>query len=342
MTGPHCPAPIDDYPALLLAHGGGGRLMHSLLGNTVLPALDNGLLAQQGDAAILQAGPLRLAFTTDSYVVSPLVFAGGDIGTLAVCGTVNDLAMVGARPLWLSVGLIIEEGLPRAVLEQQLASLRRAADAAGVSIATGDTKVVERGKGDGLYINTAGIGLIEHPHTLLPARVQEGDVIILSGDVGRHGIAVMACREGLAFETALESDLACLHRAVQALLPHPLHCLRDLTRGGLAAALHEIATSAGLAIALDEAAVPVSAPVAAACELLGLDPLQVACEGRFIALLPEAAAPAALAALRATPEGAGAQIIGRVRTGSGVVLNSRLGTQRSLVLPAGEQLPRIC
>lgn len=344
MSGISCPPPLSDYSRLLLAHGGGGKLMHELLAKRVLPALDGGLLAQQGDAAILQAGPLRLAFTTDSYVVSPLVFPGGDIGQLAVCGTVNDLAMVGATPLWLSCSLIIEEGLPLEVLEAQLASLRRTADAAGVEIATGDTKVVERGKGDGLYINTAGIGLIEHGQHLLPASVSAGDVILLSGDVGRHGMAIMARREGLAFDSEIESDAACLHRAVAALLaqPGPLHCLRDLTRGGLAAALHEIAASAGLAIEIDERAVPVAPPVAAACEILGLDPLHVACEGRFIAVLPEASAEAALAALRATPEGAEARLIGRVSAGGGVVLNSRIGTRRVLSLPSGEQLPRIC
>lgn len=344
-----CPMPLRDYPRVLLAHGGGGRLMHQLLGQLVLPAFDgpaNPALAERHDGARLTLGGARLAFTTDGYVVRPLVFPGGDIGSLAVNGTVNDLAMCGARPIALSVGLILEEGLPMATLARVLESMRRAADAVGVAIVTGDTKVVDRGKGDGLYVSTAGIGLIEHDQVIAPASVRPGDVVLLSGDIGRHGIAIMAVREGLAFETTIESDCAPLIGPVGALLAAgvTIRCLRDLTRGGLASALVEVAGAAGARIEVDEAAIPVAEEVRGACEILGLDPLYVANEGRFIAIVPEAMVAEALAALRAHALSAGATVIGRVEeAGDGVVtLRSLIGVARVVDLLSGEQLPRIC
>lgn len=338
-----CPAPLTGNDRVLLAHGSGGRLMLQLLTRTVLPALGGTELGQT-DSAVLTIGGQKLAFTTDSFVVSPPFFPGGNIGTLAVCGTVNDLAMVGARPLHLSVALLLEEGFAIAGLEAILASIRAEADAAGVSIVTGDTKVVERGKGDGIFINTSGIGIVEHALTLAPASVRAGDAVIVSGDPGRHGIAVLARREGLAFETSIKSDVASLHRAVGELLDAglALHCLRDLTRGGLASALVEIAAGAGLGIALKEEAIPVSPPVRAASELLGLDPLQIACEGRFVLFLPQDQADQALTCLRAQPHCGEASRIGTVRAEPGVTIETALGTRRVLDMLSGSQLPRIC
>lgn len=335
-----CPLPLNEYPQVLLAHGGGGRLMQQLLNRLVLPALGSQDPTLAHDAAVLAAPPGRLAMTTDSYVIKPLFFPGGDIGSLAVHGTVNDLAMSGARPLYLSLGLILEEGLPMETLWRVLRSLRAAADACGVSVVTGDTKVVNRGQGDGIYLNTTGIGVVPEGVDIRPGRVQPGDAVLLSGDVGRHGIAVMACREGLEFETTIESDSAPLADPVAALVAAGIdvHCLRDLTRGGLASALNEIAVGAGAEIEIEAAAVPVAAQVRGACEILGLDPLYVACEGRMLAFVPEHEAPRALAVL-----GSEAVHIGRVDAGRPrVVLNSRAGAKRLLDLLSGEQLPRIC
>ncbi|HEX2797633.1 MAG TPA: hydrogenase expression/formation protein HypE [Immundisolibacter sp.] len=343
-----CPLPLDEYPVVLLAHGGGGRLMQRLLDGLILPTL--GVRAGQSlhDAARLDellTGASGLAFTTDSYVVRPLFFPGGDIGTLAVCGTVNDLAMAGARARALSVSLILEEGLPMQTLWQVLCSLRQAAQAAGVSIVTGDTKVVERGRADGVYINTAGIGAVPAGVSIHPGRVRAGDAVLVSGDLGRHGIAVLAQREGLQFETTIESDCQPLWPAVAALLDAglDLHCLRDPTRGGLASALVEIARQSGVDVLLDEAALPVAPPVATACELLGFDPLHVACEGRLVAFVPAPQAQAALDLLRRAPGGEQAARIGTVRgPGGRVTLRSRYGIDRPLDMPAGELLPRIC
>jgi hydrogenase expression/formation protein HypE len=341
-----CPIPISQYPQVLLAHGGGGRLMNDLLGRMLLPAFANPTAQDQHDGAVLQIGDARLAFTTDSYVVHPLIFPGGDIGHLAVNGTVNDLAMCGAKPLVLSLGLIIEEGLPMETLWAISQSIRSAADAAGVQIVTGDTKVVDRGKGDGLYINTAGIGIIDHDQHIAPGSVHSGDAVLLSGDIGRHGIAIMAQREGLAFESVIESDTAPLNGPVAALFDAGItvHCLRDLTRGGLASALVEIAQTAGLHIATDEAAIPVRDDVRGACELLGLDPIYVANEGRFIAFVPEAEAERALENLRTHPETSGATRIGTVTDASDgrVTLRSVIGSTRIVDMISGEQLPRIC
>jgi hydrogenase expression/formation protein HypE len=341
-----CPRPLGTQGVIQLAHGGGGRRMRELIDGVLRPAFDSPILATRHDSAVLSLGGQRLAFTTDSYVVSPLFFPGGDIGTLAVNGTINDLSMAGAVPAYLSVGLIIEEGLAIDTLERVVASMRQAAQDAAVQIVTGDTKVVDRGKGDGLFINTAGLGLVPAGTDVSPARVRPGDAILLSGDIGRHGMAVLSVREGLGFESPIESDCAPLAAIVAALVDTALdvHCLRDLTRGGLAAALNEIALDARVGITVEEAAVPVDGPVAAACEILGLDPLYVANEGRFIAFVAAPDAEPALRALRAHRSGTRAVRIGTVTgTSPGTVeVVGRLGNPRVLDLLSGEQLPRIC
>jgi hydrogenase expression/formation protein HypE len=343
---PSCPFPIQDYPQVLLAHGGGGKLMHQLIGKLFLPVFRNPLLESQHDASVFDIAGQRLAFTTDSYVVRPLFFPGGDLGSLAVHGTVNDLAMAGARPLYLSAGFIIEEGLPMETLWKIVSSMQQAAQNAGVQIITGDTKVVDKGKGDGLFINTAGIGILEHSLKIAPQSVQPGDAILVNGDVGRHGMAIMAVREGLSFESAIESDSAPLAGPVLQLLRAgvEIHCLRDLTRGGLTSVLNEIAEAANLAIHVEEKLIPVREDVRAACEILGLDPLQVACEGRFAAFVPEREAERALEIMRADSSGAGACRIGGVtdQRSARVLLKSAIGAQRILDMSSGEQLPRIC
>lgn len=320
--------------------------MHQLLETVFGTAFSNPILDARHDAAQFTVPPGKLALTTDSYVVRPLFFPGGDIGSMAIHGTVNDLAMAGARPLYLSCGFIIEEGLPMETLWRVVCSMRDAAQGCGVPIITGDTKVVDKGKGDGLFINTSGIGVIEHPMNIAPQSVQPGDAVIVSGDLGRHGMAIMAVREGLQFESTIESDSAPVHEPVLALLKAgiEIHCLRDLTRGGLASALNEIAEAAGVRIAIEEKLIPVREDVHAACEMLGLEPLQVANEGRFVAFVPAPAAEKALAILRAYEVAAGATLIGTV-TDKGnplVVLKSRIGASRILDMPSGEQLPRIC
>jgi hydrogenase expression/formation protein HypE len=287
-----------------------------------------------------------LAFTTDSYVVRPLFFPGGDIGQLAINGTVNDLAMSGARPICLSAGFILEEGLDVEMLWQVVQSMRRAAEAAEIRVVTGDTKVVERGKGDGIFINTAGIGAVGQRLEIGPPHIRPGDAILLNGDVGRHGIAIMAAREGLAFESDIESDCAPLWPIVQGLIDAgiEIHCMRDLTRGGLASASVELAEAAGFHIRIDESSIPVRADVQGACELLGLDPLYVANEGRFICFVPAAEAGHTLALLRESPLGADSRIIGSV-DGEGrarVTLKSTIGSHRILDMLSGEQRPRIC
>ena len=342
-----CPVPAGRPAEIQLAHGGGGRLTQDLIDRVFMPAFRSATSGDRHDGAVLAVPPgIRLAFSTDSHVVSPLFFPGGDIGRLAVHGTINDLAMCGARPRWLSAGFILEEGLPLTTLYRIARSMGEAARAAEVEIVAGDTKVVERGKGDGLYVNTAGIGWVEHDLAIAPASVRAGDVVLLSGDVGRHGMAILAQREGLAFESTIESDCAPLWPAVRALLAASIevHCLRDLTRGGLATAVSEIAETAALAVTLDEAAVGVTEPVRGACEILGLDPWYVANEGRFIALVPVAQAERALAVLAAAAPGGPPACIGRVRPGPAgeVVLRGVLGHERILDRLSGEQLPRIC
>jgi len=321
-------------------------LMNQLIEKMFVPAFDNPALGLRHDGAVLEINGQRIAFATDSYVVRPLFFPGGDIGSLAVNGTVNDLAMCGARPKWLSAGFIIEEGLPMETLWRVVQSMRKAADEAGVQLVTGDTKVVDKGKGDGLFINTAGVGIVEHNIAVHPAHVQPGDVILLNGDVGRHGMAIMSVREGLEFESAIESDCAPLASLVMAMLDAgiEIHCMRDLTRGGLAAALNEIADAAHVQIAIDETSVPVRDDVHGACEILGFDPLYVANEGRFIAIIPARDLTNALAIMHRYPLGEGACFIGTVTgdTEPLVTLKSRIGTSRILDLLSGEQLPRIC
>jgi len=341
-----CPIPISQYPHVLLAHGGGGKLMHTLIEKMLVPAFSSPLLETRHDSAVLRLGDARLAFTTDSFVVRPLFFPGGDIGALAVNGTVNDLAMAGARPLALSLALIIEEGLPMDTLWRVVQSVQAAAQAAGVQIVTGDTKVVDRGKGDGVFINTAGIGLVEHGLEISPASVRAGDAVLLSGDIGRHGIAIMAQREGLAFESEIASDCAPLVEPVRLLIEAgvSVRCLRDLTRGGLGSALIEIAEAAKLHVHIDERAVPVREDVRGACEILGLDPLFVANEGRFAAFVAPEDADRALEILRAHPLGEDAVRIGEVRDDRAglVTLRSAIGADRVVDMLSGEQLPRIC
>ena len=346
FSGASCPFPIQNYPRVLLAHGGGGKLMHQLIGKMFLPAFANDLSESQHDASVFEVGGQRLAFTTDSYVVHPLFFPGGDLGSMAVHGTVNDLAMAGARPLYLSAAFIIEEGLPMEILWKVVSSMQQAARNAGVQIITGDTKVVDKGKGDGLFINTAGVGVVEHSLKIAPRSVREGDVILVNGDLGRHGMAIMAVREGLEFESAIESDSAPVAAAVLEMLKAgvEIHCLRDLTRGGLTSVLNEIAESSNLTPLVEETLMPVREDVRAACEILGLDPLQVACEGRFAAYLPERDAARALEILRAQPGGATACRIGKVtdQRSSKVLIKCAIGPQRILDMSSGEQLPRIC
>lgn len=341
-----CPVPLNDSEHIQLAHGGGGRRMHELLEGLFLPSFASGELLARHDGATLNIAGARLAFTTDSYVVRPLFFPGGDIGTLAVNGTVNDLAMCGARPLYLSSAFILEEGFPMESLRSVVESMQLAAAESQVQLVTGDTKVVDKGKGDGVFINTAGIGIVEHSLNIAPSAVCPGDVILLSGDVGRHGIAIMAMREGLSFETAIESDCAPLWESVAALLQSgiEIHCLRDLTRGGLSSGLIEIAETANVRITIDELSVPVREDVAGACEILGLDPLYLANEGRFIAILPEHETAHALDILSQHDVSSGAVRIGQVsdRPAGMVTMKSRLGTERILDMLSGEQLPRIC
>ncbi len=341
----NCPLPEAESEVVRLAAGGGGRAMQRLLEEVIRPLLDDPELARAHDGAVLDPGG-EIAFTTDTFVVRPLVFPGGDIGALAVCGTANDLAMCGAEPLVLSLGLVLEEGLPVAVLRRVLASVKTSAEAIGLRIVTGDLKVVERGRADGLYVNTTGIGRLRSRHRIGPAAVRPGDVVILSGDVGRHGIAVLAAREGLGFETMVATDCAPVVAPVLALLEAgvAVHCLRDPTRGGLASALVEIAEAASVRILVEEAAVPVREEVRAACELLGFDPLHLPCEGRFLAFLAAPEAERALGILRNFAVSREAVVIGRVEEGASgrVLLETPFGQERPLDMPSGEQLPRIC
>lgn len=329
-----------------MAHGGGGKLMHQLLENVFGKAFGNPILDTRHDSAQLTLPPGKIAMTTDSYVVRPIFFPGGDIGSMSIHGTVNDLAMSGARPLHLSCGFIIEEGLPMETLWRVVCSMRDAALRCSIQIVTGDTKVVDKGKGDGLFINTTGIGIIETSLTIDPKSVRAGDAVIVSGDIGRHGMAIMAVREGLQFESTIESDSAPVAAPVLDLVKNgvEIHCLRDLTRGGLASALNEIAETATVKISIEEKSVPVREDVHAACEMLGLDPLHVANEGRFIAFVPSHDASRTVAILKQHPICANATVIGHVAVSSNpvVTLRSAIGASRILDMPSGEQLPRIC
>lgn len=342
----NCPLPLQ-YEHIVMAHGGGGRLMQQLLDNLIQPVFGNPLLNQRHDSAVFEINGAKLAFTTDSYVVKPLFFPGGDIGKLAVCGTLNDLAMSGAKPLYLSCALIIEEGFPIAELQRIVQSMQDTAKQAGVLIVTGDTKVVDKGKGDGVFINTAGIGLVDAKTDIQPRRIQPGDSIILSSDLGRHGISVMLAREGLNFEHEIVSDCADVSGLVGELLAAEIeiHCLRDLTRGGLAAALIELAGASARHMDIAEAALPVDGNVRSACEILGFDPVYIANEGAFVLFVPEAQTEAALAVLRRHPLGPQACRIGRVEAlhpRGMVTLENVMGVSRVLDLFSGEQLPRIC
>ena len=341
-----CPLPTSRYPNIVMAHGGGGRLMNDLIREMFVGVFGEPAKGGAHDSTVLGIDAPRLAFTTDSYVIRPLFFPGGDIGSLAVHGTVNDLAMSGAEPLWISAGFILEEGLPTETLWRVVRSMKAAADAAGVRVVTGDTKVVDRGKADGLYINTSGIGAVRHCLSIVPASVREGDAVIVSGDLGRHGIAVIGVREGLEFGSAVQSDSAALNGVVKDLVAGgiELHCLRDLTRGGLSSALNEISEAAAVAVEIEEAAVPVRPEVQGACEILGFDPLYVANEGRFVTFVPEKDAARTLEIMRAHAVSSEACAVGRVRSSgrSEVTLRTRLGTSRLLDMLSGEQLPRIC
>ena len=341
-----CPAPLSVTDRIVLGHGSGGRLSAELFRDVFLPLFTNPVLDRLDDQAILRIGASKIAFTTDSFVVKPLFFRGGDIGSLAVHGTVNDLAMGGARPLFLSAGFILEEGFPIEDLRRIAASMANAAAAAGVTVVTGDTKVVEKGKGDGLYINTTGIGLVPDNVRMSASQARPGDRVILSGPIGDHGIAILAEREGLEFDTEILSDSAPLHELVAAMLDvsNEIRCLRDPTRGGLSSALNEIAAQSGVGIQIEESKIPVRDEVKGACELLGLDPLYVANEGKLVAIVAPGAADNIISAMQHNERGVQAAIIGTVgaqRAGL-VTMRTAFGSTRIVDLLAGDQLPRIC
>ncbi len=341
-----CPLPLRDYPNIVMGHGGGGKLSGELIEHLFVPAFQNDDLAELGDSTVLPFAGGRLAYSTDSFVVRPMFFPGGDIGDLAINGTVNDIAMSGAQPLWLSAGFILEEGLSMNALGAIVDSMGRAARAAGVRLVTGDTKVVDRGHGDGVYINTSGIGVVPEGVHIGPSRARPGDVVLVSGEIGVHGTAIMSVRQGLEFGAAIESDTAPLNGLVAAMLAvtRDIHVLRDPTRGGVASTLNEIARSSKVGVQIDERAVPVPQIVRSACEMLGLDPLYVANEGKLIAIVPAERADAVLAAMRAHPLGARAARIGQVseKHPGMVVARTGLGATRVVSLQIGEQLPRIC
>ncbi len=345
-AGPVCPVPLG-ADRVQLGHGSGGKLSAALLRERFLPHFADPALAPLGDAAVLDLGQGEVALSTDTFVVSPLEFPGGNIGALAVHGTLNDLAMMGAVPRYLTAGFVLEEGLPFDQLDRIVATMAREAAAAGVAIVTGDTKVVERGRADGLYLNTTGVGLLRPGFRPAPDRARPGDVVLVSGPIARHGMAIMAAREGLAFEAAIESDTACLAPLVDRLhdrVGDGVRVLREPTRGGVASALNEIAAASGVGVELSESAIPVPGPVQAACEMLGLDPLYVANEGVLVAFVAPDQAEPALSALRSHPLGARAVAIGRVveRHPGLVVLRTAIGGSRVVDLLPGDQLPRIC
>lgn len=344
-----CPVPFTQHDRVLLGHGSGGRLSADLIQRVFLPAFDNPILARledQASCSLLPHADATLAFTTDSFVVQPIFFPGGDIGSLAVHGTVNDLAMGGATPLFLSAAFILEEGLPLDDLRRIAQSMRTACDAAGVTLVAGDTKVVDRGKGDQVFITTSGIGLVPRGRRLSAASCQPGDRILISGTIGDHGMAIMSVREGLEFETALLSDTASLADLTRVMLETcpDIRCMRDPTRGGVTSALHEMAAASGVGMTLAEVAIPVRAEVRGACEILGLDPLYVANEGKLIAIVPHDDADRLLDVVRAHPLGTNAALVGEVvaQHRGMVVMRSRIGGERVVTMLAGEQLPRIC
>ena len=341
-----CPLPITDYKSVLLAHGGGGKLSQQLIQKMFLSQFKNEFLEPLHDGAIFSIDGTRLAFSTDSYVVNPIFFPGGDIGELAVNGTVNDLAMCGARPLYLSVGFIIEEGLPMEDLWRIVLSMQRAAAGADVMLVTGDTKVVDKGKGDKIFINTSGVGVLEPGVAISPKQARPGDKIIINGPIAVHGIAIMSVREGLQFETQIRSDTAALNGLVREMLEtgDGVHVLRDPTRGGVASTLNEIAESANVGISIDEERLPLTEEVRGACEILGFDPLYVANEGKLVAFVSPEESDGVLAAMHAHPLGKDAVLIGEVvnEHPGVVIMKSRIGGSRVVDMLSGEQLPRIC
>ena len=341
-----CPIPLNDTDRILLGHGSGGKMTAELIARCFLPAFRNEILERLDDQAVVEIGGVRLAFSTDAYVVTPLFFPGGDIGDLAVNGTVNDLAMAGARPLYLAASFILEEGFPLADLDRIVASMRKAAEAADVRVVTGDTKVVDRGKADGCFVTTTGVGVIEHTLTMSASRARPGDVVILSGPIAEHGMAIMAARADLELDTPITSDTAALHRLVADMLQTgaDVRCLRDPTRGGVATALNELAERSAVGIVLDESRIAVAEPVRGLCELLGLDPLYVANEGKLLAVVPEADVPRVLETMRRHPEGREARVIGAIVEDAAhlVVLKTAVGGRRIVDRLHGEQLPRIC
>lgn len=345
-----CPLPLRDYPTIVLGHGSGGQMSFDLVRHMFLPLFDNAALARLGDSTVLETQvpneKARFAVSTDSFTVTPLFFPGGDIGQLAVHGTVNDLAMSGAIPLWLTAAYILEEGMAMDDLGRIVTSMAAAAKAADIAIIAGDTKVVDRGHGDGVFINTTGFGLVPEGVNIGPERAHPDDKVITSGFIGDHGVSVMSQREGLEFETTIKSDTAALHRLVAAMLEitHDIHVLRDPTRGGLASALNEIARASGVGIEIDERAVPVRPAVQAACEMLGLDPLYVANEGKLVAIVPPAQSDAVLAAMRAHPLGRDAVCLGSVVEEHPGMVTARtgIGGRRVVDMQVGALLPRIC
>jgi len=342
-----CPLPLRDYPSIVMGHGGGGTLGAELIEHLFLPAFKNDALAHLGDASVVPLAGGRLAFSTDSYVVQPLFFPGGSIGELAVNGTVNDLAVSGARPLYLSAGMILEEGFPMNALAKIVEDMAAAARTAGVQIVTGDTKVVEKGHGDGCYVNTSGVGLVPDGVNVGPSLARPGDVILVSGTIGDHGMAIMSVREGLEFETTIRSDTAALNGLIEKALEAggaAIHVMRDPTRGGVASSLNEIAASSKVGIVLEEKQVPVRMEVRSACELLGLDPFFVANEGKVLIFVAAERSQAVLDTLRQHPLGQDAALIGKVveQHEGMVVARTGIGSTRVVAMQIGEQLPRIC
>lgn len=341
-----CPVPLRHHPTIVMGHGGGGKLSAELVEHLFLPAFRNPLLENLGDSAVLPVAGTRLAFSTDSFVVRPLFFPGGNIGDLAVNGTVNDIAMSGAQPLYLSAGFIVEEGLPLEQLGAIAQSMGAAARRAGVTIVTGDTKVVDKGHGDGVFINTSGFGLIPEGVQIAPHQARPGDVVILSGEIGIHGVAIMSVREGLEFGAMIETDCAPLNGLVAAMLAvsSEIHVLRDPTRGGVASSLNEIAKASKVGIAYEERKLPVPEVVRSACDILGMDPIYVANEGKLIAIVPKTIAEALVAQMRQHPLGAQATIIGQIieQHPGVVVARTAIGGTRVVDMQIGEQLPRIC
>ncbi|MEN8097770.1 MAG: hydrogenase expression/formation protein HypE [Chloroflexota bacterium] len=344
-----CPLPLRSYPSVVLSHGGGGKLSSDLIQHLFLPEFDNPILASMSDAAVVQINvqaDTRVAISTDSYTVTPLFFPGGDIGKLAIHGTVNDVAMSGATPMYITAAFILEEGLPMETLHRVAESMAEAGETSGVSIIAGDTKVVGLGHGDGVYVNTTGFGIVPEGVKISVDQAKPGDVVLVSGDIGDHGIAILSIREGLEFESPVLSDTAPLHTLVNAMLAvsKQIHCLRDPTRGGLAATLNEIAAASGVGIHIDENSLPIAGPVQAACEMLGLDPLHIANEGKLVAVVPQEIAESILERLKQHPLGTGAAIIGQVVSDHPgmVVASTGIGGRRIVDQLVGDQLPRIC